>query len=105
MGRRENNVENHFKKKIKELGGISYKWVSPGNKGVPDQIAFIRGRALFVEIKTLDGKLEPEQIRQHNHLFHTARVTVTTLYGHDEIDLYIEEVKCKLKILDKMEKK
>jgi len=41
---------------VKELGGLSLKWVSPGFRGVPDQIVFMPGRRLYLcELK--DGGL------------------------------------------------
>lgn len=37
---------------IKGLGGKAYKWVSPGNPGVPDRICILPGgRVVFIEMK------------------------------------------------------
>lgn len=49
---RESVFEQALRKKIKALGGISYKWVSPGQDGVPDRICvFPGGAVVFMEVK------------------------------------------------------
>ena len=48
----EKEIEAYLVKRVKELGGRSYKWVSPGNVGVPDRIVLLPGgRIIFVELK------------------------------------------------------
>lgn len=48
----ERELEAYLTKRVKELGGRSYKWVSPGNVGVPDRIVLLpKGRIIFVELK------------------------------------------------------
>ena len=37
----EKNIENYLKNKIKKLGGVAYKFVSPGMVGVPDRICVL----------------------------------------------------------------
>ena len=37
----ERTIENKLKKQIEKRGGIFFKFVSPGNKGVPDRIAIL----------------------------------------------------------------
>ena len=60
--RREANVERSFCKRLREAGCLVYKFVSPGNDGVPDRIVVMPGgRVIFVELKTERGKLEPIQ--------------------------------------------
>lgn len=48
----ERDIEAYLAKRVKEIGGRSYKWVSPGNVGVPDRIIVLpEGRTIFVELK------------------------------------------------------
>lgn len=55
---RERDIEKILTDEVKKLGGKAYKWVSPGNSGVPDRIVFFPGgRHVFVELKTDSGKL------------------------------------------------
>ena len=75
---RESTFEAKFGKMVKKLGGLSYKWVSPGNAGVPDRIVFFPpgtwiGETLvegiwFVELKSTKGRLTPRQRHQHDRL-------------------------------------
>lgn len=48
----ESTLENRAREYIKKCGGKLYKWVSPGNSGVPDRIAVLpKGRVIFIEFK------------------------------------------------------
>ena len=59
---RESEVEKLLVGGIRKLGGRAFKWVSPGNDGVPDRIVVLPGLpAVFVELKTVTGKLTPLQ--------------------------------------------
>jgi hypothetical protein len=54
---RESEVERHFKWAVARLGGKTYKFTSPGRKGVADQIACLPdGSTWFVELKTIGGR-------------------------------------------------
>jgi hypothetical protein len=49
---RENVIESYLVKKVKEAGGRAYKFVSPGNAGVPDRLVLLPGgKIAFVELK------------------------------------------------------
>lgn len=51
----ENEVEKKLAKKVKALGGRAYKFVSPGNAGVPDRLVVMPGGKVgFAEIKRPD---------------------------------------------------
>lgn len=52
----ENQVENYLIKKVSELGGKVWKFVSPGNAGVPDRLITYNSKAFFVEVKRPGGK-------------------------------------------------
>lgn len=54
----EARIEEWLNDKVRELGGRSYKFVSPGNPGVPDRIYIMPGGIVyFVELKTEIGRL------------------------------------------------
>lgn len=62
---KESGIEEILREKVKKLGGKAYKWVSPGNAGVPDRIVIFPGRApIFVELKTEKGTLTALQKAQ-----------------------------------------
>jgi len=49
---RETAVEKYLRDEVKKLGGRAYKFVSPGNRGVPDRLVLLPGgHTLFVELK------------------------------------------------------
>ena len=49
---RESTLERRACEMIRQLGGISYKWVSPGHPGIPDRICIMPGnRIVFIEFK------------------------------------------------------
>lgn len=92
MGVRENKVETYLNAEIIKLGGMSRKWMSPGRDGVPDRICVVRGRVWFVEVKTIDGVLSPEQLREHDRLDECG-AAVRTVYGKEGVDELIKQIK------------
>lgn len=49
---RESSIESYLVRKVKEHGGLCYKFVSPGNPGVPDRIIITpTGKTVYVELK------------------------------------------------------
>ena len=83
----ESKVEKYFKDEMKRIGGLSFKWTSPGTNGVPDQIAFHDHRVYLAEIKTLGGILSPAQLRLHAKLA-SVGIDVWTLRGKEDVDLF-----------------
>lgn len=90
----EKDIERHMVQKIKKMGGLCYKFVSPNNPGVPDRIVITPdGRSIYVELKTETGKLssiQKHQIEKIRKCGADARV----LYGWQDVKEFIEsEVK------------
>lgn len=55
---REREIEQVLVTEVRKIGGRAYKWISPGNDGVPDRILFFPdGRHVFVELKADKGRL------------------------------------------------
>lgn len=66
---RESELERILVDEVRKVGGRAYKWVSPGNDGVPDRIVFLPGgNVTFVELKTDRGRLSAQQKIQINRL-------------------------------------
>ena len=52
MNTREKQIEDHLRNKVKKLGGRAYKFVSPGNSGIPDRLVILPGGKVgFAELK------------------------------------------------------
>ena len=53
----------------RELGGIAYKFTSPGRRGVPDRLIVLPDLApIFVEFKAPKKKPTSQQVREHKRL-------------------------------------
>lgn len=65
----EKDIETYLRDEIKAIGGRAYKFVSPGNSGVPDRLVCLPGgRIAFVELKAPGKKPTVLQERQHKIL-------------------------------------
>lgn len=64
----EKYIESYLREKIKEIGGKAYKWVSPGNAGVPDRLVCLRGKMIPVELKAPGKKPTELQLKKHAEL-------------------------------------
>lgn len=64
----EKQIEARLRRRVNEIGGLFYKFVSPGNDGVPDRIAVLPGgQVWFIELKADSGRasgLQKWQIEQ-----------------------------------------
>ena len=66
---KEKEIETYLRTRISSFGGRAYKFISPGNDGVPDRLVCLPGgRVIFVELKTTGGKLRPLQAVQIHRL-------------------------------------
>lgn len=49
---RERDIETYLRDEVRKIGGKAYKFLSPGNDGVPDRLICLPGgRVVFVELK------------------------------------------------------
>ena len=66
---RESDIEAALRGGVALLGGIAYKFVSPGRRGVPDRLVVMpNGVTVYVELKAPGEKPEPHQEREHQRL-------------------------------------
>ncbi len=88
---REKEIERVLVAGVKELGGRAYKWVSPGNDGVPDRIVILPDRApVFVELKSETGqltRLQQIQIERLQKLGQDVRI----LKGRQAVQEFLEQ--------------
>ena len=89
---REASIEKSLRLRLKKMGCLFYKFVSPGNAGVPDRICVTpSGQVIFVELKKKGGSLRPEQKVQLRKLErNNARTYV--IYGSDNAETFIRMV-------------
>lgn len=85
----ERTIERKLVAGVKAMGGIAYKWVSPGNTGVPDRIIiFPDGKIEFVELKTETNKPTPLQVAQMKRL-KERNCVVYVLRGENAVNEYL----------------
>lgn len=62
MGVKESEVESFAREEITRRNGLMLKWVSPGQRGVMDDIVIWPDAVIhFIEFKSLRGALSPTQ--------------------------------------------
>ncbi|MCJ7839963.1 VRR-NUC domain-containing protein [Lederbergia sp. NSJ-179] len=89
---KESQLEKRLKDKIEKLGGLCFKWVSPGRRGVPDRICILpKGRIIFVEMKAPNGRLSPLQRKRIDEL-RVRGQEVYVLHTRKKVDDFIEMV-------------
>lgn len=60
---REKEIEKILVHEVRKHGGLSYKFTSPGNAGVPDRIIVLSsGAVIFAELKASQGR--PTRLQQ-----------------------------------------
>ncbi len=65
----EKDIEKLLVKEVKKLGGLCWKFVSPGVSGVPDRLCLLsHGKAIFVEVKREGQTLRPLQKKRKRDL-------------------------------------
>jgi hypothetical protein len=86
----EKQLERRLVQGVKALGGKAYKFVSPGNVGVPDRIVILPGGAvLFAEIKAQFGRLSEIQLYQIEQL-RKLGTEVYTVWGENGVNSFLE---------------
>lgn len=87
---RERDIERWLVGQIKRMGGEAFKFVSPGNDGVPDRMVCMPGgRIYFIELKTEEGgpsKIQTYQIRRFQKLGCDVRI----ISGREEAEQFIK---------------
>lgn len=88
----EKEIERRMVQTVKDRGGLCYKFVSPGNPGVPDRIIITPdGRVIFVELKTEIGrpaKIQKWQISEMQKRGADVRIA----RGWPDVKLLLEDV-------------
>lgn len=92
MGSAELSVERHLAERVKQLGGMTRKFVSPGHVGVADRICFFPdGRVFFVEVKTDDGVETSMQKRERLRMLEFGQIAII-VYGKAGVDQWLYSI-------------
>ena len=90
---RESDIEKYFCWAVEVMGGKTWKFKSPAQRGVADRIACLPdGSTHFVELKTKGGRLAPLQ-----KMFAAEMAALnqkhTVLWTYEQIDQWMKEQK------------
>ena len=88
----EKTTEKYLRDEIRKIGGRAYKFVSPGNPGVPDRLIITpTGKTIFVELKTEVGRLAKIQKWQRSEM-EKRGADCRVLFGMDAVKDFLREV-------------
>ncbi len=88
----EKQIEARLVKRVKEVGGLALKFVSPGHRGVPDRLVFLPGGLLYlVELKTPGGKLTKLQNRTKAR-FEELGFKYYVISSYNEVEEFINAI-------------
>lgn len=88
----EKDIEAWLNKQIEKMGGIAYKFVSPGNPGVPDRIYILPdGRVWFVELKQQFGRVANIQKWQRQRL-QDLGCNYRLVRGMDDAKVFVKQL-------------
>lgn len=88
----EKAIEEYLTHQAIRSGALCFKFVSPGNIGVPDRIVIYQGAVYFVELKRPDGKLRTAQIHRCSQL-RKHGAAVYAINTKEEVDSFITMMK------------
>lgn len=89
----ERDIENWLNKQIEKIGGLAFKFVSPGNPGVPDRIYILPGGEVwFVELKQQFGKIANIQKWQRQRL-QDMGCNYRLVKGMEDAKAFVGEIK------------
>ena len=89
---RESEIEKYFNWAVLSLGGKSYKFHSPNNRGVSDRIACLpNGETYFVELKAPHGRLSPLQKVFQSEMARMQQKYIC-LWSKEQIDEWLKEL-------------
>ena len=94
---RESDIEQYLVRRVKEIGGRTFKWKSPAQRSVPDRMVMhpkFYGRTLFVELKAPGKKATETQAALHAELIEIGHA-VFVLDSKTMVEKFIGDI-CEL---------
>ena len=90
----ERDVEQRLYNGIRALGGLAYKFTSPGRRSVPDRICILPGgRVWFVECKR-PGAVPTEQQAREMRRLRLLGCQVAVVDSYMSVDRLLGEMEC-----------
>ena len=87
----EKDIEKYFMRRVAQMGGKAYKFVSPSNRGVSDRIVCLPdGTTHFIELKRPGGKVSPLQDMFAREMA-SLNQSYDILWSKEEVDKWISD--------------
>lgn len=88
----EKQIEQYLVKQSKAAGGRAYKFISPGNNGVPDRIIMLPGgRIAFAELKAPGKKPTALQVNQQRFI-EKQGLPIVVIDSKEQVDNLIKQM-------------
>jgi len=89
----EKTIEKYLRTKMKAAGHMPFKFVSPAQRHVPDQVVLLRdsGGVVFVEVKQEKGRLTPGQKVMHDQII-SQGYPVYVVWSKGDVDRLVERL-------------
>lgn len=87
----EKDIEAYLVRKVKERGGVAYKFTSPAHRGVADRVVCLPGATWFVEVKAPGGRLTALQTLFGREMERLGQ-NYTVLWSKEEVDQWLESL-------------
>lgn len=88
---KERDIEAHAREAIERAGGRMFKWVSPGHRGVPDDIVFWPGGHVhLIELKSPGESPDAQQEYMHK-LLRSLGAVVLVFDSIRAVDSYVKK--------------
>lgn len=87
----ERDIEAYLVRKVKERGGVAYKFTSPAHRGVADRVVCLPGQTWFVEVKAPGGRLTALQTLFGREMERLGQ-NYTVLWSKEEVDQWLESL-------------
>ena len=93
MHDRERDVESYFNRKVEALGLKIYKFIPDCRNGMPDRLVTLPdSRVVWVEMKTVGGRLSELQKLRHHELAASGQV-VLTVWTKEQADEVVDQLR------------
>lgn len=88
-GMKEKEIERYLVDRVAAMGGMAFKFVSPGCTGVPDRLVVLpEGKVGFLELKAPGMKPRKEQVHRIRQLW-ALRCCADVADSREAVDLYL----------------
>lgn len=86
---REKTIEEYLTWAVERIGGVTFKFRSPSQRGVADRIVCLpNGQTWFIELKTDSGRLSPLQ-KVFASVMQQTNQKYKVLWSTEQVDAFI----------------